>query len=581
MKITGIEIRNIKGINHLDLNLNLIPNKPNIFVAPNGFGKSSLSIGFDSLKRNKIELEDKDYHLNNKANRPILSVKVEDATGERILTADDTQNTITNEIDIFVINSQLIAKATKKSFGGKTIAIPSLDITPTILVQTIPPKVSFSYTFLSAKTTFGSNGGILPNIKNIFSNAIILYDINDEIDFAKFRQVRVSDAIQQIKDDINAQRGTATQIKQWIDANRRTNMDSIFEFNKLASIVRKFNEITSDVDSYLAAFQIIDLSQSMGADFKRAINYNIYIDEKRYYETTISSFNTTRYTIKPKEDKRHNCLVVEWPKAYEISNGQRDVLSFITLLMKVKRNSRKKNCILVIDEIFDYLDDANLISFQYFITTMIEEMKEQGKLFFPILMTHLDPFFFNHFCFNKHKLKVVYLKNIPQTFNSNLIKLVQNRGNVAIQACVDKYHFHFCPNAINITTEFTALGLIQSWGESQVFHQFIETEVQKYLADDPNYDPLAICIGVRVKIELLIYNQITDPVKQQEFIDIHGTKKKLEYSEDIGLSIPEIYYLLGIIYNDNLHLRNGIESLKPIGIKLENLTIKNLIRKIF
>lgn len=99
MKITGIEITNVKGIKHLDL----IPNKPNIFVAPNGFGKSSLGIGFNSMKRNKLELEDKDYHLNNNANRPILSVKVKDATGERTLTADNTQNTIINEIDIFVI----------------------------------------------------------------------------------------------------------------------------------------------------------------------------------------------------------------------------------------------------------------------------------------------------------------------------------------------------------------------------------------------------------------------------------------------------------------------------------------------
>lgn len=148
------------------------------------------------------------------------------------------------------------------------------------MVQTIPPKVSFSYTFSSAKANFGPNGGILPNINNVFSNATILSDIDNEIDFTKFRQVRVSNAIQQIKDDINAQRGTATQIKQWIDANRRTKMDSIIEFKKLASIVRKFNEITNDVDSYLAAFQIIDLSQSMGADFKRAINYNVYIDEK-------------------------------------------------------------------------------------------------------------------------------------------------------------------------------------------------------------------------------------------------------------------------------------------------------------
>ena len=79
---------------------------------------------------------------------------------------------------------------------------------------------------------------------------------------------------------------------------------------------------------------------------------------------------------------------------------------------------------MVIDEIFDYLDDANLILFQYFITTMIEEMKDVGKSFFPILMTHLDPFYFNHFCFNRHKIKVVYLKDMPFNSNPNIAKLI-------------------------------------------------------------------------------------------------------------------------------------------------------------
>jgi hypothetical protein len=84
---------------------------------------------------------------------------------------------------------------------------------------------------------------------------------------------------------------------------------------------------------FLAAFQFIEVYQSMGGDFKKAVNYTFYLEDKDYYEKTIANFNTTRHTIKPKEDKKHNCLIVEWPKAHEISNGQRDVLSFITLLM--------------------------------------------------------------------------------------------------------------------------------------------------------------------------------------------------------------------------------------------------------
>jgi hypothetical protein len=274
-------------------------------------------------------------------------------------------------------------------------------------------------------------------------------------------------------------------------------------------------------------------------------------------------------------------LIVEWPKAHEISNGQRDVLSFITLLMKAKRNFRNRNCILIIDEIFDYLDDANLISFQYFVTKMIEEMKLIGKNFFPILMTHLDPLFFNHFCFNRHKIKVVYLKNVPYHSNPNLINLIRKREDLSIKNEVDKYFFHFEPNSIDISTAFENLSLPSTWGHSNRFHRFISDEITKYLNDQTDYDPLAICFGVRVKIEELIYRLIMDPVKKASFLSEHGTKKKLEYCETIGISIPEEYYLLGIIYNDRLHWRDGIENVKPVAIKLENLTIKNLIREIF
>ena len=155
MKIKTIEITNVKGIGNKAFSLDLLPNKPNLLVAPNGFGKSSFSIGFDSLKRSKIELDTKNYHQDNDANRPLLSMVVEDATGTRTLLANDTTNTIFNEFDVFVINSQLMAKATKMNIGGNVIVKSSLEISPTILVPTIPPKVAFSYNSGDAKKAFG------------------------------------------------------------------------------------------------------------------------------------------------------------------------------------------------------------------------------------------------------------------------------------------------------------------------------------------------------------------------------------------------------------------------------------------
>ena len=121
MKIKEIEFTNIKGIQHKSFSLNLIPNKPNIFVAPNGFGKSSIAIGFDSLKPKKIELDDKSYFENNDSNRPEIKITISQGNTEQILIADDTQNTISDLFDVFVINSKIISKATSQRYAGRTI----------------------------------------------------------------------------------------------------------------------------------------------------------------------------------------------------------------------------------------------------------------------------------------------------------------------------------------------------------------------------------------------------------------------------------------------------------------------------
>lgn len=54
MVINEIHIENIKGLQCFDLKQPIQPNRPNILVAPNGFGKTSLAIAFNSLKSNHL-----------------------------------------------------------------------------------------------------------------------------------------------------------------------------------------------------------------------------------------------------------------------------------------------------------------------------------------------------------------------------------------------------------------------------------------------------------------------------------------------------------------------------------------------
>ena len=583
MNIKTIEITNIKGIGHKLFTLDLVPNRPNILVAPNGFGKSSFAIGFDSLRSNKIELDDKHYYLKNLENRPILTLTL--TTGET-LVADDTQNTISDYFDVFVINNQTEPKSVVQSFGGRTFAKTSLDIVPTILVQTIPAKIAFDYNSGTTKSSFGVNGSkLLINISNLFSCGQLLHRIESEIDFSRFALKPYRTTFDSAFSEINKQSGTGNTIKAWIQTNILPLFDALDEFKKITKIISSFGfaEIRDDVDAYLTAWQIMMVRDKMGANYKKACKYLFYLDEKDDCTKTIGSFNPVkdRFDIKPKVEG--NSLVVRWPKAHEISNGQRDILTFIALLIKSRRNFKKENCILVIDEIFDYMDDANLITFQYYISTFIDEMKRQKRRIIPILLTHLDPLFFNHFCFNDSKIKVNYLKDINIKSNQNILKIIYKREDPSIKDMVDAYYFHYHPaiNTVDLTNEFKALKLNVDWAKPEKFFQKIFREVRRYLFETDTFDPLAICFGVRVQIEKLVYDKISDEANKGLFIGTNGTKNKLHFVQSIGIQIPETYFLLGIIYNTSLHLPEGQDISKPVGLKLENATIKQMIKNIF
>jgi len=583
MNIKAIEITNIKGIGHRLFNLDIVPNRPNILVAPNGFGKSSFAIGFDSLRRDKIELDDKNYYLKDTRNRPILALTL--TTGVT-LVADDNQNTISSYFDVFVINNQTEPKSVVQTFGGRSFAKTSLDILPTTLIQTIPAKIPFDYASAAMKAKFGVNGSkVLKNISNLFNCGHLFYRIESEIDFTRFGLKQYRQTIDYALAEINKQIGTGSSIKGWILTNILPVFHSLDEFRQLANIITSFafGEVTDEVDAYLTAWQILSVKEAMGANYRKACKYLYFLDEKDDCTKTIESFNPVkdRFDIKPRVEG--NSLVVKWPKAHEISNGQRDILTFIALLLKTRRNFKKRDCILIIDEIFDYMDDANLIAFQYYISTFIDEMKREKRRIFPILLTHLDPLFFNHFCFNDAKIKVSYLKEPNIKANQNILKIIYKREDTSIKASVDEYYFHYHPliNTIDLTNEFKALKLNVDWAKPEKFFQKVFREVRRYLLETDAFDPLAICFGVRVQIEKLVYDLIPDPVNKTQFINENGTKNKLHFAQSIGIHIPETYFLLGIIYNTSLHLYEGQDISKPLGLKLENATIKQMIRNIF
>lgn len=581
MTIASFSIKNVKGIRDKTFELNITPNRPSILVAPNGFGKSSIAAGFASLISTRIELREDHFFEGDPNNLPQIIVKYKNADNTTLdLIADSTSNSISNEFGCFVINSQIKAKGIGRNFGGRSVVTASLDIEPVTLIETIPEQVAFDYSFSVQKSDFGKNGKVLPNISLLFDNLKLIVKISDSYSaLDKLLLQRNQDKIIKFIEDVNLQNGTKEQLYTWILETQIENLMSIEALKQITEIIKERETSYTVTLAVLAAIQIMRIYRSDKAKFEKACNYNNFKLEKNSYSELLKSFNTTWKEIKP--ETRGRSLIVNFHKAHHVSNGQRDILSFISLIIRSKKKLNKEKCILIIDEVFDYLDDANLISAQYYITQLISDFKAAGKEFYPLILTHLNPRYFKNYSFSKQK--VYYLdKRDGGCVNQHLIKLLQKREDISIKDDVSRYLLHFNTENINKRNEFQALGLKQSWGEGVGFTDFINVEMNKYLAENLDYDPLAVCCGVRRRIEEIVFSKLTDhETKRKFFEEQNGTKNKLAFAEECGVIVPEYFYLLGIIYNDGMHWKENQDNVSPIASKLENVTIKNLIADIF
>lgn len=578
--IKKIAISNVRGIGDGTSNglyeFDIPKNKPSIFVAPNGFGKSSLATTFKSLKSTKIELHKDDFHQGNGDLNPRLEITyLEDDDRVKVASADNATNQISKSFDYFVINNQVFAKAKKHRIGGHVTASASLETQPVILSNSIPEKATFNYSVNNQKIKIGKNGKVLPNIKNAYENGKFISELNNHLVYLeRISGQRVQERVNAFIQRLNEQNGSRANLLEWIDENEIQFLEETNNLSAIAGVFASFDlNFTNSAENYLAAIQIASDYNENSLQFKKAIKRKIYDLSKCAYERLFDDFNSSWKEFKPKE--KNGKLLVEMPKVHQISNGQRDVMCFIALLKKAELNLTKKRSILIIDEVFDYLDDANLIAVQYYITQLITKFKDEHKMFYPIILTHLDPSFFRNYTFSKQK--VFYLDRRDAKINPHLRKLLSNREEPEIKEGVSKYHLHYEPHPINIRPEFEALGLKPTWGDSLIFDQYVLVEFRKYIADESVYDPFAVCCALRKKVERYAYERLDSNDSKTEFLDIHTTSKKLIFAEGRGVSIPETFYLLGIIYNDGMHWKNNEAAISG---KLENMIIKKMIKEI-
>ena len=573
MVISEIEIKSVKGISDKRFVLKIMPNKPNLIVAPNGFGKSSIATAFASMNKMRLKLEEKDCHEGVTIHPPELNITV---NGKK-LSADETKNDILKQFDVIVINSGLIPKG-KKGFKG---SVSSTLETKSIQLCKIPEEATFSYRITDIRAAFGTNGKVLPNIKEQLHDPLLATVIMKS-GLYKIGQEKIKKALSGIAGIINKKKGSKKVVLEWVKRSYLERLRSIKELNELSKGLMQ-SIVRTEVEAFLFAYQIAAIYVSDHKAFKTSVNWLDYKAKKISYCSLLSDFcSSGRRWAKLVELKKSSTLSVVFLKAHQVSNGERDLMTLIIQLHKVREKDSKRSMILIIDEVFDYLDDANLMTFQYYVTTTIEEYKKHDKIIYPIILTHLDPGVFFDFCFNKHKIHTNYFpktqKLEKEKHTLNLIKA--RNDHKKIKGRLERYWFHYHINIEKICAKDWPVCLPDKWRSSLSFHEYTKNELISY-TDDKNYDRLAVCFAVRVGIEQLAYELLLQDDHKCRFLnEKRTTKNKIDFAASCVINIPETYFFLGLIYNPYLHWKEERDYVSPLATKFKHPIIKLLIKKL-
>ena len=73
MIIRKIRIENIRGIEFREISVDVHPNTPTFFVAPNGFGKTSIATAFKSIKQSNLDIDEDDKYMNDMSRDSLIN----------------------------------------------------------------------------------------------------------------------------------------------------------------------------------------------------------------------------------------------------------------------------------------------------------------------------------------------------------------------------------------------------------------------------------------------------------------------------------------------------------------------------
>lgn len=589
-----IKIENIKGKDSFEVTFtDLTANQPNIIVAPNGYGKSTIATAFKAAGSGKMKLDSKDVYQQNPDNHPKLEIEL---CGENagIFVSTDTDGNISRHLSVYTISSPLYAKSTTRGFNRNVAATADLRVEQVIIYNSIPENHSISYSYRSVSGWYGNKSKLFINIAEMltnYNNISHLLDIKDCLKKCSVQQW-IQSKFTQFLDNCPSS-GTASNIKQQISQDTITALRENSNINSLFDCIAGMKSKPDgwgDIDIVFTAIQLCKIMKQYydGGEndvLKKVHAFLAYKEAKDLIDERLNLFNTTGRIIRTRED--HGKLVINFDRAASMSNGERDILSFISNLTKFEISFKNKIGILIIDEVFDYLDGSNMLAVQYYLSELINKYKAVGKVLFPIIFTHLDPEVFANYYFRKKK--VHYISSFaPIELDSQIVKLLRLRESRTLtddeKEEIEKYYIHFIDETHSLSNQLAAKISNDFTESSTSFRSSLYDEItEKYLPEN-SYNPIMIIAGVRIRIEEMVYRQL-NPCDQCEFIQQHKVINKLLFAEDHGIEVPELFYLLQPLYNDGLHLGGNDNDvslkMKSCYLKTNNLHIRRMIQMLF
>lgn len=245
----------------------------------------------------------------------------------------------------------------------------------------------------------------------------------------------------------------------------------------------------------------------------------------------------------------------------------------------------KEKSLLIIDEVFDYLDDANLLVVQHFLLELMKRFKDAGKSIHVVILTHLDSSQFKSFRFKEfHASYISPVENGAE--KGCLHKILVDRRRCQkeqqhIYEAVPSHYLHFsdCQAVSEDVRAYAAQQMIgNAPKEPASFRNEMESKLGDYFSEKP-FSSSEVCCGIRIAVERLCFEALTSKEAKQEYSETKkGTEGRLRYAETHGVEVPETFHLLGSIYNSCMRLSNTPGELEIAQRQLGNNNVRHMIR---